>query len=108
MPSMTIFNADAARQAISQFSSSMSAMANICNKINSTVSGLTGEVWSGQAATTYFGKFFEMYNNLNKTQEKIDGAINIMNQAIAKYEESQELASQMANAVEEGTTPPLF
>lgn len=108
MAGTTIFDPAAASQAVSEFNSKMTEMVEACNKMNTSVQNLTGDVWSGTSATTYFGKFFELMANLSKTQDKVSGGIEKLNWAIQQYEESQTTAAQMANAVEEGTTPPVF
>ena len=89
------------RSASSQFSSYGSEIQNLTSQMLSLISGITGAVWSGEAASAYQSKFAGLEADISKINKMIqehvtDFALNTM---ADEYDRAEQQAQQEASAL---------
>ncbi|MBO5303959.1 MAG: WXG100 family type VII secretion target [Lachnospiraceae bacterium] len=81
------------------FQSTGNEIAKLTQQMTSTVKALTGNVWSGDAATAYVKKFDGLQDDIQKMSKMINEHVSDL-QAIAKqYETSEEANVAVANTL---------
>ena len=73
----------------SSFQSTGNTVKNLTNQMTSTVKSLSGQVWSGDAASKYVGKFNGLQDDINRIIKMINEHVTDL-QSMAKAYESAE------------------
>ena len=91
------------RSASSQFSSYGSEIQNLTSQMLSLISGITGAVWSGEAASAYQSKFAGLEADISKINKMIQEHVtdlNTMADDLRRMEYTpNQLAQQEASAL---------
>ena len=82
----------------SSFQSTGNTVKNLTSQMTTTVKALTGQVWSGDAATKYVSQFNGLQDDINRIIKMINEHVNDL-QTMAKAYESAE----QKNATAAGT-----
>lgn len=83
----------------SSFSSIGSQVKNTTNQIVSIASALSGQVWSGDAATAYTSKLKSLQNDINKIIVMINEHSNDLQQMAQEYERAETTNAATASAL---------
>ena len=83
------------RSASSQFSSYGSEIQNLTSQMLSLISGITGAVWSGEAASAYQSKFAD----ISKINKMIQEHVTDLNTMADEYDRAEQQAQQEASAL---------
>ena len=84
------------RSASSQFSSYGSEIQNL---MLSLISGITGAVWSGEAASAYQSKFAGLEADISKINKMIQEHVTDLNTMADEYDRAEQQAQQEASAL---------
>lgn len=87
------------RSASSQFSSYGSEIQNLTSKMLSLISGITGAVWSGEAASAYQSKFAGLEADISKINKMIQEHVTDLNTMADEYDRAEQQAQQEASAL---------
>ena len=79
--------------------SSATTVRNLTSQMTQIVTSLTGNVWSGDAATAYVNKFNGLQDDINRMGKMIDEHVNDLNQIAREYEQAESANTQQANAL---------
>ena len=83
------------RSASSQFSSYGSEIQNLTSQMLSLISGITGAVWSGEAAS----KFAGLEADISKINKMIQEHVTDLNTMADEYDRAEQQAQQEASAL---------
>lgn len=72
---------------------------NTTNRMMTLVNGLTGNVWSGDAARTYLQKFKSLQDDMNKMYRMISEHVKDLNEMAAAYEKAESENQSAANSL---------
>ena len=67
--------------------------------MTSLVEGLTGDVWSGDAATAYTKKFKGLQNDIDRMIKMVNEHVKDLNDMAAEYEKTENANEALANAL---------
>ena len=95
----TRVTAEALATAIQNYEARKQEFANAYTNINKAVQNLSSN-YKSEAATSFYGKFFQIYANLEKTGEQMENAINKLKQVKEVYEALAALQQSLVNALE--------
>ena len=84
------------RSASSQFSSYGSEIQNLTSQMLSLISGITGAVWSGEAASAYQSKFAGLEADISKINKMIQEHVTDLNTMADEYDRAEQQAQQDA------------
>ena len=82
------------RRASSQFSSYGSEIQNLTSQMLSLISGITGAVWSGEAASAYQSKFAGLEADISKINKMIQEHVTDLNTMADEYDRAEQQAQQ--------------
>ena len=82
------------RSASSQFSSYGSEIQNLTSQMLSLISGITGAVWSGEAASAYQSKFAGLEADISKINKMIQEHVTDLNTMADEYDRAEQQAQQ--------------
>lgn len=87
----------------SSFEGTASTVNNLTQQMTSIVTGLSGQVWSGEAATAYVNKFNGLQDDMNRIykmiQEHSTDLIEMAQQYIAAETANTEAANSLSSDV---------
>ncbi len=87
----------------SSFEASASSVNSLTQQMTSIVTSLTGQVWSGEAATAYVNKFNGLQDDMNRIYKMIkehsDDLTTIAQQLITAENSNMELANGLSSDV---------
>ncbi len=72
---------------------------NTTNRMMTLVNGLTGNVWSGDAARAYLQKFKSLQDDMNKMYRMISEHVKDLNEMAAAYEKAESENQSAANSL---------
>lgn len=72
---------------------------NLTEQMTSLVTSLTGNVWSGDAASTYVKKFKGLQNDINRMVKMINEHVTDLQTMAAEYEKTEAANVAAANAL---------
>ena len=76
---------------------------NLTQQMTQTVTSLSGQVWSGEAATKYVSQFNGLQDDIDRMCKMITEHVTDLNEMASNYEsaesENQALASQLSSDV---------
>ena len=82
-----------------QFNSTGNSVKSITNQMTSTVKSLTGQVWTGDAATAYTKKFDGLQDDINKFTKMISDHAQELEQIADNYEKAETENTSEANSL---------
>lgn len=74
-------------------------IAKLTANMTSTVKSLSGNIWSGDAASAYVKKFDGLQNDIQKMAKMIEEHVDDLNAIAKAYETSEQKNIQTANAL---------
>ena len=74
-------------------------VAGLSQQMLSLIAGLTGSIWSGEAATGYQSKFAALATDMEKIRRKISEHVDDLMEMAGAYEQSEQSAVQEASAL---------
>lgn len=87
----------------SSFEATGSTVNNLTQQMTSIVTSLSGQVWSGEAATAYVGKFNGLQDDMTRIYKMIkehsDDLINMAQQYASAESASTDLANSLSSDV---------
>lgn len=87
----------------SSFESSASSVNSLTQNMTSVVTSLSGQIWSGEAATAYVNKFNGLQDDMNRIYKMIkehsDDLTTIAQQMIAAENANKDLANGLSSDV---------
>ena len=105
--SETRVSIEALTSAINDYKAKKQAMQVAYLQISNAIRQL-GASWTGKSADKFAQQFEQLYKNLSQTEQQMDNATKKLEQARAAYEEVENQAKSVLNAVAEGQTPTFF
>lgn len=72
---------------------------NTTQQMTNLVTSLTGNVWSGDAASTYTKKFKGLQNDINRMVKMINEHVKDLNDMASQYEKTEAANKEIANAL---------
>lgn len=84
----------------SAFQSSGSTIRNLTNQMTSIVKSLTGQVWSGDAATKYVNQFNGLQDDINRMIKMIDEHVTDLQEMARGYESAEQQNASAAGSLE--------
>ncbi len=87
------------RQTAEVFSQKGEEVSRLTQEMTSTVLGLSGRIWSGEAASAYAGKFLGMQKDIARLYQMIRTHAGHLAQIAAEYETAEETSRQEAAAL---------
>ena len=83
----------------SAFESQGSTVKTLTNQMVEIVTGLTGQVWSGEAATAYVNKFNGLQDDIARIIAMINEHVTDLNQMAQEYQTAESTNEQMASSL---------
>lgn len=81
------------------FQSSGNQIKNLTTQMTTLVSGLTGEVWSGDAATAYVNKFKQLQDDINRMVAMVNEHVTDLQAMAQEYAKAENANITAANAL---------
>lgn len=72
---------------------------NLTSTMTQTVSSISGQVWSGEAANAYKNKFSGLQNDINKMMNMINEHVQDLNDMATQYETAENANVQASNSL---------
>lgn len=82
-----------------RFNSTGNSVKAVTNQMTSTVKSLTGQVWTGDAATAYVKKFDGLQDDINKFTKIISDHAQELEQIAANFEKAESENTSEANSL---------
>ncbi len=76
-----------------------SQIAKLTQNMTNTVNKLTGNVWSGDAASAYTKKFKGLQDDIERIKKMIDEHVNDLQEMARTYKKSEDESKALANAL---------
>ena len=76
-----------------------SQIAKLTQNMTNTVNKLTGNVWSGDAASAYTKKFKGLQDDIERIKKMIDEHVNDLQEMARTYKKSEDESKVLANAL---------
>lgn len=83
----------------SSFASSASNVQNLTQQMTSIVTSLSGQVWSGEAATAYVNKFNGLQDDMNRIYKMIKEHSDDLIQMAQQYANAESTNAEAANTL---------
>lgn len=83
----------------SSFKSTGDQAKSLTDQMTELVNSLTGNVWSGDAASAYTKKFKGLQNDITRMHKMIAEHVNDLNTMAAEYEKTENTNKELANAL---------
>lgn len=99
MDGMIKVSTDKLRGTSSEFSSIGSTVSNLTSQMTSLVTGISGAVWTGEAATAYVSKFKSLDNDIQKINRKIQEHVNDLNEMARVFDEAENTNVQTSSGL---------
>lgn len=93
---------EAMETAINTYETKKTALENAYLKISNEVRVLDG-TWHGAASEKFKGQFEQLYKNLQQNETVMGNVIAKLKEAMAVYEEQEQVVAQAGQAMETGT-----
>ena len=90
---------DKLKSTATSFQSTGNQVKSLTDKMIELVNGLTGNVWSGDAASAYTKKFKGLHNDINRINKMITEHVNDLNDMAAEYTKTESANEALANAL---------
>ncbi len=87
------------RNASNQFGSCGSEVKNLMTQMLTLISGITGTVWSGEAASTYQAKFAGLEADMTKINTMIQEHVTDLNTMADNYDRAEQQSQQAASGL---------
>ena len=81
----------------SSFESTGTTVNNLTQQMTSIVTGLSGQVWSGEAATAYVNKFNGLQDDMNRIYKMIKEHSDDLIEMAQRYIEAESASADLAN-----------
>lgn len=88
------------RQAANAFDDMGNQIKGLTNSMTDTVRQITGDVWSGDAASTYVNKFNGLQDDIDRMIRKINEHVADLNAMARTYEETENKNQELANTLQ--------
>jgi WXG100 family type VII secretion target len=85
------------RSVAGEFQNTRSQIKSLTSNMMQTVGALTGTVWSGDAASSYTGKFNGLQSEMTKIDQMINEHVDDLNNMATAYEQGENAAQQEAS-----------
>lgn len=85
--------------AASSFNSTGNTIRNLTNSMTETVKALTGQVWSGDAATKYTSQFNGLQDDINRLLNKINEHVTDLQEMAKAYETAESKNTAAASSL---------
>ena len=86
-------------QTSAEFDTQGSTVKNLTNQMMEIVTSLTGQVWSGEAATAYVNKFNGLQDDIAKISAMITEHVTDLNEMAQEYIKTETEAQEIANSL---------
>ncbi len=83
----------------SAFESSGSTVSNLTQQMTSIVTGLSGQVWSGTAASSYVSRFSSLQDDMDRIYKMIKEHSADLNEMAAQYSSAEMANADLANSL---------
>lgn len=83
----------------SSFQSTGNNVRNLTNSMTATVKALTGQVWSGDAATKYTSQFNGLQDDINRILNMINEHVTDLQEMARAYEQAESANTTAASAL---------
>lgn len=87
------------KSAASAFESTGRQIQRLTTSMTQTVNQMTGNVWSGDAATAYKRKFDKLQDDINRMIRMINEHITDLREMASQYEKSETQNQNLANSL---------
>lgn len=86
----------------SEFASINSQVQNTTSEMVSLINSLNGEVWSGEAQSTFLGKLTGLQNDMTKIHSMINEHVNDLNEMAQTYLSAESANQDIASGLQTG------
>lgn len=83
----------------SSFQSTGNTIRNMTNSMTDTVKSLTGQVWSGDAATKYVAQFNGLQDDINRILNMVNEHVEDLQEMARAYESAESANTSTAGAL---------
>lgn len=90
------------RTASGNFSSCGSEVRNLTSQMLSLISGISGTIWEGDAASTYRSKFAALDQDMQKINTMIQEHVDDLNTMATEFETAEQKAQEEASSLKSG------
>ncbi len=87
-------------KAASDFNADLGEVKKITANMLKTIND-AGSIWTGEAATSYIGKFNKLQDDMEKMHHMIDEHVSDLKEMSEKYKRAEEQNAQMASKLKE-------
>lgn len=87
------------RSTANGFNATSNQIKSITNQMTSLVNALSGQVWSGDAATAYKNKFSQLQDDINRMISMINEHVTDLNNMAQEYDKAETANTSAGNAL---------
>ena len=83
----------------SAFDGTNNTIQSLTNRMTQIVTGMSGSIWSGEAATAYVSKFTGLQDDINKIHKMINEHVVDLQQMAQEYERAEQNSMSQAQSL---------